>query len=130
MVYQFKNKNTGEIIDVVMAMKDYKHYKGENGDEDFWERVYELPQLNTSGGAKIDPFDNKSFVNKTGNMKGTYGDLMDYSAELSEKRAAQAGGEDPLKRKHFDDYKKRTGKKHLRDKPKKIETKNATIDFS
>lgn len=113
-----------------MAMKDYKHYKGENGDEDFWERVYELPQLNTSGGAKIDPFDNKSFVNKTGNMKGTYGDLMDYSAELSEKRAAQAGGEDPLKRKHFDNYKKQTGKKHLRDKPKKIETKNATIDFS
>ena len=54
---------------------------------------------------------------------------MDYSAELSEKRAALNGGEDPIKRKHFDNYEKKTGKKHLKDKPKKIETKNATIEF-
>ena len=34
-------------------------------------------------------------------------------------------GEDPLKRKYFDDYKKKTnGKRHLKDLPKKIETKN------
>jgi hypothetical protein len=30
MVYQFKNKKTGKIIDVVMPMKEYKHYCGEN----------------------------------------------------------------------------------------------------
>ena len=40
------------------------------------------------------------------------------------------GGEDPLKRKYFDDYKKtRNGKKHIKDRPKKIDTKNATIEF-
>jgi len=130
MVYQFRNKNTGKIIDVVMPMKDYKHYCGENGNEDFWERIYETPQLNTSGGAKVDPFNNNTFINKTGNMKGTYGDLLDYSSELSEKRAEQAGGVDPLKRKYFDEYKKKTGgKRHLKDVPKKVETKNATIEF-
>ena len=112
-----------------MPMKDYKHYCGENGDEDFWERIYDLPQVNI-GNSKVDnPFDNNAFVEKTGKMKGTYGDLLDYSAELSERRAALTGKEDPVKRKYFDDYTKKTGKKHLRDRPKKIETKNATIEF-
>jgi hypothetical protein len=130
MVYQFRNKKTGKIIDVVMSMKDYKHYKGETGQEDFWERVYDLPQVNIGNAKVVDPFDNKAFVDKTGKMSGKYGDLLDYSSELSEKRAALAGGEDPLKRKYFDDYKKKTnGKKHLKDIPKKIETKNATIEF-
>lgn len=130
MVYQFRNKKTGKIIDIVMPMKDYKHYRGENGNEDFWERVYDLPQVNIGNAKVIDPFDSKSFVDKTGKMSGKYGDLLDYSSELSEKRAALAGGEDPLKRKYFDEYKKKTnGKKHLKDIPKKIDTKNATIEF-
>ena len=130
MVYQFKNKKTGKIIDVVMPMKEYKHYRGENNDEDFWERIYDLPQVNIGNAKTVDPFDNKAFVNKTGGMSGTYGDLLDYSSELSDRRAALAGGEDPLKRKYFDDYKKKTGgKKHIKDRPKKIDTKNATIEF-
>lgn len=130
MVYQFRNTKTGKIKDVVMPMKDYKPYRGENDDEDFWERVYDLPQVNIGNAKVVDPFDNKAFVNKTGNMKGKYGDLLDYSSELSERRAALNGGEDPIKRKYFDEYKKKTnGKKHVKDRPKKIETKNAKIEF-
>lgn len=130
MVYQFRNKKTGKIKDVVMNMKDYKPYRGENGDEDHWERIYDLPQVNIGNAKVVDPFDNKAYVNKTANIRGTYGDLLDYSSELSERRAEKAGGEDPLKRKYFDEYKKKTGgKKHLKDRPKKIETKNATIEF-
>jgi len=129
MIYSFRNKKTNEIIDVEMPMKDYKHYRGENNNEDFWERIYDLPQVNIGNTKVTDPFDNKSFIDKTGSMKGSYGDLLDYSSELSEKRASLNGGEDPIKRKHFDNYEKKTGKKHLKDKPKKIETKNATIEF-
>lgn len=130
MVYQFRNTKTGKIKDVVMPMKDYKPYRGENGNEDFWERVYDLPQVNIGNARVVDPFDNKAFVNKTGNMQGKYGDLLDYSSELSERRAALNGGEDPVKRKYFDEYKKKTnGKKHVKDRPKKIETKNAKIEF-
>lgn len=130
MVYQFKNKKTGKIIDISMPMKKYKHYCGENGDEDFWERVYDSPQVNIGNAKVVDPFDNKGFVNKTANMKGRYGDLLDYSSELSNRRAALNGGEDPIKRKYFDDYKKKTnGKKHVKDRPKTIETKNAKIEF-
>jgi hypothetical protein len=130
MVYQFKNKKNGKIIDVVMSMKDYKPYRGEKGNEDFWERIYDVPQVNLGDAKIVDPFDNKAFVNKTGNMSGRYGDLLDYSSELSDRRAALAGGEDPLKRKYFNDYKKKTnGKKHVKDRPKKIDMKNATIEF-
>lgn len=130
MVYQFINTKTGEIVDVVMPMKEYKHYKGTNDNEDFWERVYDIPQVNIGNSKVVDPFDSKAFVNKTGGMSGTYGDLLDYSAELSQKRAEKAGGEDPIKRKYFDEYSKKTGgKKHIKDRPKKIETKNATIEF-
>lgn len=132
MIYTFENTDTGEIREVVMKMKDYKPYKGENGDENCWRRIYELPQVNmgVSNAKSIDPWDQNSFVNRTANMKGTYGDLQDHAKELSEKRAAQsATGEDPVKRKHFDNYEKRTGRKHLADKPKSIDGKNFKIDF-
>lgn len=129
MIYQFKNKKTGEIRDIVMSMKDYIPYRGENNNEDDWERIYYAPQVNL-GDTKLDPFDNKAFVEKTGHMKGTYGDLLDFSAEQSEKRAEKTGGEDPLKRKYFDDYsKKRKGAKHHMDRPKKIDKKDYRIDF-
>lgn len=129
MIYQFRNKNNGKIIDVSMPMKEYKLYRGPNNDEDFWERIYDLPQVNI-GNAKSDPFNQQSFVDKTGSMKGSYGDLLDYSSELSEKRAAKVGGEDPLKRGYFDNYKKKTnGKKHIKDRPDKIVTKNLTIEY-
>jgi hypothetical protein len=129
VIYQFLNTKTGEIKDVVQSMKDYRHYKGENGQEDFWERVYALPQVNI-GNAKSDPFNQQSFIDKTGSMKGSYGDLLDYSSELSEKRAEKIGGEDPLKRNYFDNYKKKTnGKKHVKDRPNKVVTKNATIEY-
>ena len=67
MVYQFKNKKTGKIVDIVMSMKDYKPYRGENGNEDFWERIYDVPQVNLGDAKVVDPFDNKAFVNKTHN---------------------------------------------------------------
>jgi hypothetical protein len=38
-------------------------------------------------------------------MKGTYGDLIDYSSEMSNKREEKCGTEDPIKRKYFNEYK-------------------------
>ena len=49
---------------------------------------------------EVDPFNPNSFIEKTGNMKGTVGDMMSLSEELSEKRAAQSkDGKDPVKEK-------------------------------
>ena len=62
-------------------------------------------------------------------MKGTVGDALDYSAELSAKRAESNGGEDPIKRKAFKDYEKSVGKKHLSDKKKTIGTPKIRVDL-
>ena len=76
MIYKFRNIDTNEIVEVEMPMKDYQPYKGENGKEDFWERIYDLPQVNIGNAKTVDPFDNNRFVTKTRDMKGTYGDFL------------------------------------------------------
>ena len=114
-------------------MKDYQPYKGEDGTENNWQRVYEAPQVNMgiSSAKSIDPWDSSSFVKRTRDMKGSVGDLLDHASELSEKRASQSvTGEDPVKRKYFDDYSKaRNGKKHVADLKKTVENKHIRVDL-
>ena len=130
MIYLFHNKETDEYREVEMKMKDYTPYLGENNDEDFWERVYEIPQISmgNSTSKTVDPYSQNEFVERTGKMKGNVGNMLDYSKELSEKRAADHGGVDPVKKKYFKNYEKKTGKKHLADR-KPYESKNVKIDF-
>ena len=46
-------------------------------------------------------------------MKGTMGDMWDYSKELSDKRKEVMGGTDPLRKKAEKEYsKKRKGMKY------------------
>jgi hypothetical protein len=132
MFYNFIHKITEETKEIEMPMSGYKPYKGEDGQDENWQRVYDTPQVNIGNyvAKRVDPWNNNQFVERTGKMKGTYGDMQDYSAQMSERRAKEsATGEDPVKRKHFNRYEKKTGKKHLKDKPTTIETKNVKIDF-
>ena len=62
MIYSFRNTKTNEIKEVEMSMKDYKPYKGENGNEDFWERIYDIPQVNIGDSKAEDPFNTNSFI--------------------------------------------------------------------
>jgi hypothetical protein len=127
--YIFKNQETEEIRDVFLNMNDVKEYFGEGGDETTWKRVFTSP--NASIDSKIDPFKAEEFARKTGSKKGTYGDLLDKSAELSRQRADIAGGDDPVKARYFENYSKsRRGAKHPSDLKKVIDNKNATIDFT
>ena len=115
-------------------MKNYAPYKGPNGNDENWERVYEAPQINmgNSTAKKIDPWDNTSFVDRTKHMKGTYGDLENHSRELSEKRAKESiTGEDPLKRKYLNNYaKRRGGKKHMAAMPTTFENKHVKVELN
>jgi predicted nucleic acid-binding Zn ribbon protein len=127
-IYLYQNQETGEIKEVFQSMKDVHEYFGEHGDEDGWKRVFTVPQASVD--SHIDPFSASDFAKKTGGKKGTYGDLLDASAELSSKRAEANGGVDPVKQQYLENYsKERGGKKHHSELPKKIETKNATIEF-
>lgn len=118
MIYIYKNPKKEEYKEILQGMNE-KHEYSENGVK--WERVYTVPCMSVD--SKIDPFSKEDFVKKTGSKRGTMGDLMDKSAELSEKRKSITG-EDPIQRKFFDKYaKKRKGKLHPND-PKRYSKLN------
>ena len=70
-------------------------------------------------------------MNTTGGQKGTLGDMMDRSAEMSQKRADECGGVDPVKESYYKDYaKKRKGTPHPdKLKKKSFENKNFRVDY-
>ena len=126
-LYTYFNSETEEYRDIVQKMNDVKEYFGENGDETSWKRIFTVP--NASFDSKIDPFKASEFARKTGSKKGTYGDLLDKSAELSQQRADITGGADPVKAKYFENYSKtRRGAKHP-SQMKSFESKNISVDF-
>ncbi len=92
-----------------------------------WKRLFTLPEAAPNGLKPIDPHSSKQFVQKTGAMKGTIGDLWDTSAELSARRAEKNGGEDPVKSKFYAQYEKgRRGTPHsqkLAENQKKAQKK-------
>ena len=123
-IYTYKHPTEERYEEVLQGMND-SHTYSKDGVE--WQRVFHVP--NAAISSSDDPFNSNSFVEKTANMKGTIGDMMDYSSELSQKRAEKSGGVDPVKKKHFENYEKAVGKKHLADKPKSFENKSVKIDF-
>ena len=124
--YIFKHPKKEKYIEIIQSMNDEHEYFDEDGLE--WERQWTNPQLNTE--SSIDPFDSKAFVERTGNMKGTYGDLQNYSKELSEERK-KTHGIDPVQQKYFSEYsKKRKGAKHINEMKQRVfENKNAKITY-
>ena len=116
-----------------MQRMDEQHVYSEPGKHgDKWVRVFVNPQMSVD--AKIDPFSQKDFTEKTGRKRGgTIGDLMDTSKEMSAKRE-RILGKDPIKEKLIDDYERRTHKKHPSKIPKSLEIdlckKQVTPTFS
>ena len=124
--YIYQHPETEEYIEVTQSMNDDHVYFGEDGVE--WNRVLISPQLNTE--ASVDPWSKNDFMNKTANSKGSYGDLLDRSKELSDKRASENGGVDPVKQKYLENYsKQRGGKKHFSELKSTAESKHIKIDL-
>tara|TARA_B100000676_G_C17675965_1_gene628887 strand:- start:243 stop:581 length:339 start_codon:yes stop_codon:yes gene_type:complete len=110
-LYTFEHPITKEQQDIVLGMNDEKVFTDEEGTE--WKRLFHAP--NTAIDSDIDPFSSRQFVEKT-NTRGTMGDLMSRSQEMSEKRTNKLGY-DPVKQKYFKEYsKKRNGVKHHLDR--------------
>lgn len=128
-LYLYQNSKTEEVFEVVQTMKEeHRFFDPKTGD--LCRRIWTVPNASVDSLSNTNPFDIRSHVEKTGKMKGTVGDLWDASKEMSERRAEKIGGEDPVKRKYFDNYEKKNNTKHFYDKPSKIETKNAVIDYT
>jgi len=125
-IYVYKHPERDEYREVIQGMND-EHKYSEDGVE--WSRVFLAP--NASIDNSIDPFSSQQYMDATYNKKGTIGDMMNLSAELSAKRAEKSGGLDPVKEKFYDNYKKeRKGAEHPnRIKERGYESKNVKIDF-
>lgn len=124
-MYEFENAK-GERTVFYYTVANYPKIGAIHIDENKveWTRVFSVP--NAVSDTKLDPNNMADFVNKTAQKKGTVGDLWDQSRELSEKRAKQSvDGVDPVKKKFFEDYKKkRNGLDHPDAKKKKTYEKN------
>lgn len=124
--YIYKHPEKEEYIEITQSMKEEHVYFDEDNIK--WNRVLTSPRLNTE--ATIDPWSKNDFMNATANSKGTYGDLLDRSKEMSQKRADQNGGVDPIQQKYFKKYsQERGGQKHFADLPKSFENKNIKVDL-
>lgn len=126
-IYIYKHPEKEKYIEVIQSMKDDHVYFDEDGLE--WKREWTNPQLNCE--SNIDPFNNSDFIEKTGKMKGTVGDMQEYSKELSAKRASMNGGVDPVKQNYYKNYsKERGGAKHPnQQKERTFENKNFKITY-
>lgn len=107
-IYLFKNPENNKVISVFQQMND-EHTYSQDGIK--YERVFTVP--NAQIDTEFDVDSSSKFVEKTGKMKGTLGEIWDYSKELSDKRAAKRDGIDPLRAKAEEKYsKKRKGMKY------------------
>ena len=125
-IYVYKHPEDEEYREVFQGMHD-KHVYSEDGVE--WKRVFLSP--NASIDNSVDPFNKQQYIDATYNKKGTIGDMMDLSSELSSKRAEKAGGLDPVKEKFYNNYsKQRKGAEHPnRIKERGYESKNVKIEY-
>ena len=125
-IYVYKHPEREEYREVVQGMND-EHVYSEGGVE--WQRVFLSP--NASVSTSIDPFNRQQYIDATYQKKGTVGDMMDLSAELSAKRAEKTGGKDPIKEKFYDNYaKERGGAEHpQRIREQGYESKNVKVDY-
>ena len=125
-IYVYKHPEKEEYIEVLQGMNDEHVYEQ---DGLAWERVFLAP--NASIDSDVDPFNGRQFVDATAAKKGTMGDMLDYSKELSQKRASVNGGVDPVKEKYYKKYSdERNGAKHPQQMKEQLsKNKNLKIEF-
>ena len=127
-LYLYQNEKTGEIREVLQSMNQVHEYNGESGNGKAWKRIFTIPQASID--TKQNPFSTNDFLDRTKSKKGTYGNMLDYSKELSEKRASVMGGIDPVKQNYYKEYSKnRRGAKHPDTFKKTFETKDVKIEL-
>ncbi len=116
--YSFENLKTKEIkvfffpLDNHPTWNEVREIEGQK-----WKRIMEerapLGIIKNST-----PSSSQEFLDETKRKKGTVGDLIERSAELSEQRAKQSPtGRDPTRDKYLDNWSKKRGgiRKHPED---------------
>jgi hypothetical protein len=116
-IFLYRHPETQEIREIIQSVHEPHTYKDENGTE--WHREFTVPQAAID--TKWDANSGVDFANKTRNKKGTIGDMIDKSRELSKQRE-EKNGVDLIKQKHYDEYAKlRHGKRHIMERKEKLQ---------
>ena len=98
-LYIYQHPKTEETIEIFQGMNDTHEYTDSEGTQ--WRRVFLSPNANFD--TDVDPFSKSDYLKATENKRGTIGDMMDYSKELSQRRAEKSGT-DPVKEKFLKVY--------------------------
>ena len=123
--YVYQHPVSEEYKIIIQGINDKHEYIDDAGTQ--WNRVFTPPQVSAVG--EIDPFNQNDFVNKTAVKKGSYGDLIDASKELSQKRKDKLGY-DPIQNSYYDNYSKsRRGLKHPNDNRGVKKTPGYDVEF-
>lgn len=122
-IYLFSNPKTKEVKSIYQDM-NIEHTYFEDGIA--FERIYTVP--NATIDSKIDPFSSRKFIEKTGAMKGTLGEIWDYSKELSDQRAKSTNGQDNVRAKAESRYSKRRKGLKYKEKIKPSEAPQVRFD--
>lgn len=118
-IFLYRNQKTNEVKEIIQSVHEEHTYIDKDGLK--WEREFTVPNATVSPTSKLNPHDPKAFSELTKNKKGNYGNLLDLSKELSEKREKQLG-KDPVKEKMYSDYSKtRQGKMHPLKKKERLD---------
>lgn len=121
-VYIFQHPETEETKELHQKMSEAHVYKDEDGVE--WSRVWTSPNYTIDN--KVNPFSSKDFVRKTSKMRGSVGDLWDYSKELSDKRQ-EIAGRDKIKADHEDQRNESINKRRKVNIKKDIKKAKAAV---
>lgn len=122
-IYLYRNPKNNKIVQIFQEM-NAEHIYFENGIE--FERIFTIP--NASIDSQIDPYSSQQFIEKTGKMKGTMGEIWDYSKELSDKRAKEKGGIDPVREKAEKNYSNRRKGMKYKEKINPSEMPQISLD--
>lgn len=106
-LYTYEHPETGEVKEILQGMADDHVYTDES--KTTWRRVFTSP--NAAIDTRVDPYSSKDFVKAT-DKRGTIGDLVDRSTELSEKRKDKDGVDNVTEKYYSEWSKKRNGKIH------------------
>lgn len=111
-IYIFRHAKTGKYREIFLSVNDQKVFNGDSGDEiGLWEREFINPYISTSSSlSRADPNDPAAFSRAVEGKKGTVGEMIEASAEMSARRAERNGGIDPVKKKAQEEYKEKVGK--------------------
>ena len=113
--YTFKSGK--KIQDFLFSMNEAPSI-GSNIEIDgkVWTRVIlEPPKAQVDSVSKIDPTSSEDFIKKTANHKGTYGDLLDLSADLAKQREEKFG-RDVIKDNYNSEKEAKMNKKRARNR--------------